>query len=522
MERLPRPAPWMLTALGAVAWLVARPATPDLPAHLYRAGLVRDHGPGVWELGWLSGHSLPGYSVLVPILGAPLGPEIVAAAAAVVASWCFTRLACGHWEGTAGRVASWWLALALLSVLLAGQLAFAAGLAPALGALLLGAKGRNPWAALLAAAAILASPVAGAFLLLAAAAWWLADRSRRAPLWIAGGVIVPGLAIAIAFPGEGYQPFSMSSLVVSLAIGAFLLLAPPAREREIRIGAALYLLAVLSTLLIETPMGGNLVRLGALFGGPLAAGALWDERRTLLYIAALPLLYWQWLAPVRYVVREHGDAAIDAAYFAPLERELEARTGGRPTRVEVPFTAGHWETLHLPPRWPLARGWERQADIANNGLFYRPGLTGPRYRAWLEANAVSWVALPDVPLDPAGRQEADLLRAGRVPGVREEWRSDDWRLYRVLDPAPLASPPVAVTGIGPYEIDLRATRPGRSVVRARFSPYWRVEGPASAGACVARAPGGWTEVAFRRAGSARLAISLSPGRIGATGPRCTG
>ena len=522
MERLPRPAPWMLTALGAVAWLVVRPATPDLPAHLYRAGLVRDHGPSVWELGWLSGHSLPGYSVLVPILGAPLGPEIVAAAAAVVASWCFTRLARGHWEGTAGQLASWWLALALLSVLLAGQLAFAAGLAPALGALLLGAKGRNPWAALLAAAAILASPVAGAFLLLAAVAWWLADRSGRAPLWIAGGVIVPGLAIAIAFPGEGYQPFSTSSLLVSLAIGALLLVAPPAREREIRIGAALYLLAVLSTLVIETPMGGNLVRLGALFGGPLAAGALWDERRTLLYIAALPLLYWQWLAPVRYVVREHGDPAIDAAYFAPLERQLEARTAGRPTRVEVPFTAGHWEYLHLPPRWPLARGWERQADIARNRLFYEGRLTGPAYRAWLDENAVDWVAVPDVPLDPAGRDEAALLERGQVPGLREAWSGNGWRLFRVTKPRPLASPPATVTALAPYSVSLRFSRPGVSTVRVRFSPYWKPEGAAAGGACVSRAPGGWTRVSSRRAGPLRLRITFSPGRIGASGPRCSG
>lgn len=522
MERLPRPAPWMLTALGAIAWLVARPATPDLPAHLYRAGLVRDHGPSLWELGWLSGHSLPGYSVLVPVLGAPLGPRIVAAAAVVVAAWCFTRLAARHWEGTAGELASWWLALGLLSVLLAGQLAFAAGLAPALGALLLGSRGRNGWAAALGAVTILASPVAGAFLLLAAAAWWLADRSRRAPLWIGAGVVVPGVAIAVAFPGEGYQPFSTSSLVVSLAIGALLLLAPPAGEREIRIGAALYLVAVLSTLVVDTPMGGNLVRLGALFGGPLAAGALWDRRRVVLYVTALPLLYWQWLAPVRYVAREHGDPAIRAGYFAPLERELAARTGGRPARIEVPFTAGHWETLHLPPRWPLARGWERQADIARNPLFYEGTLTPSAYRAWLEANAVSWVALPSVPLDPAGRQEAKLLAAGRVPGVREVWSGGGWRLFRVERPTPLASPPAAVTALGPYSVSLRFARPGRSTVRVRFSPYWKLAGPAASGACVGRAPGGWTAITFGRPGTAELKISFSPLRIGATGPRCSG
>jgi len=522
MTRLPRPAPWMLTALGAVAWLVLRPPTPDLPAHLYRASLVSGHGPGLWENGWLAGHSLPGYSVIVPVLGAPLGPAVVAAVAVVVASWCFQGLARGHWEGTGGEVAAWWLAAALLSVLLAGQLAFAVGLAPGLAALLAGARDRGPWAALLGAATLLASPVAGAFLLLAAAAWWLADRSRRAPLWIAGGVALPALAIAVAFPAEGYQPFSTSSLAVSLAIGGFLAVAVPGSEREIRIGSILYLIALLSTLAIDTPLGGNLARLGALFGGPLAAGALWNQRRVLLAVAALPLLYWQWLAPVRSAAREHGDPAVSGAYFAALERQLQARTGGRPARVEVPFTAGHWETFHLPPRWPLARGWERQADIARNPLFYEPGLTGARYRAWLDENAVSWVALPGVALDPAGRREAALLRAGRVPGVREAWRDEDWRLYRVERPAPLATPPVTVTGIEPYSVSLRARQPGRSTLRVRFSPYWRLEGPASPGGCVGRAPEGWTEVSLRRAGEAKLAISFSPSRIGADGPRCSG
>lgn len=521
MERLPRPAPWMVTALGAVTWLLVRPATPDLPAHLYRAGLVRDHGPGIWELGWFSGHSLPGYSVLVPVLGAPLGPEIVAAVAAVAASWCFTRLVTGHWEGVAGTVAAWWLALGILSVLLAGQLAFAAGLAPALGALLLAWRGRHGWAAALAVAAMLASPVAGAFLLLAAAAWWLADRSCRGPLWVAGGALVPGIAIAVAFPGEGYQPFSTSSLLVSLAIGLFLLLAAPPDERAIRIGAALYMLAVLSTLVIETPMGGNLVRLGALFGGPLAAGALWDRRRTVLYVAALPLLYWQWLAPVRSVVREHGNPAIDAAWFAPVERELRSRTGNRPVRVEVPFTAGHWEYVHLPPRWSLARGWERQADIARNPLFYEGRLTGARYRAWLEGNAVSWIALPDVPLDPAGKDEADLLAAGSVPGVRQEWSDGAWRLFRVERPAPLATPPATVTAIRPYSVSLRFDRAGDSTVKVRFSPYWKLAGPAAGGACVSRAAGGWTSVGTRRAGAVRLEVAFAPSRIRAAGPRCS-
>jgi hypothetical protein len=41
------------------------------------------------------------------------------------------------------------------------------------------------------------------------------------------------------------------------------------------------------------------------------------------------------------------------------------------------------------------------------------------------------VALPDAPLDGAGRLEGKLV-AGGVPYLRELWRSQHWRLYRVM------------------------------------------------------------------------------------------
>ena len=46
------------------------------------------------------------------------------------------------------------------------------------------------------------------------------------------------------------------------------------------------------------------------------------------------------------------------------------------------------------PRFPLARGWERQLDIADNPLFYGGALTGTRYERWLKRLAVRYVAVP--------------------------------------------------------------------------------------------------------------------------------
>ena len=51
----------------------------------------------------------------------------------------------------------------------------------------------------------------------------------------------------------------------------------PRNERALRWGAVLYALGATLALALETPMGGNAVRLGALFGGPVLLCALWGQ-----------------------------------------------------------------------------------------------------------------------------------------------------------------------------------------------------------------------------------------------------
>lgn len=511
---------WALTAVLAAIWLLVDPPTPDLAAHEYRADVADRIGFGLWEQGWYAGHHLPGYSVLMPPLAALLSPQLVAAVAVVIAAWCFERLAAAHWSPAASRAASVWFAIGVVSTLVGGQLAFAAGLAPALAALLVARRGHPLAGAALGAVTTLTSPVTAAFLVLACAAWWL-DGRERAPLAVAAGAVVPGLLIVLAFPQGGIQPFRFSSFAWSFAVALALLLAVPRDERALRAGAALYAVVLVAGVVLDTPLGGNLVRLAAVFGGPLAAGALWDRRRTVLWVLALPLLYWQWLAPVRSVVRGAGDPSATAAYHAPLLAELDRRAAAEgPSRTEIPFTANHWEARFVPLTHPLARGWERQLDVKLNGLFYdgRP-LTPERYRAWLDALAVRYVALPGVELDPAGKAEGRLVASGRVPGLREIWRSADWRLYRVGGAARLATPPVRVTAIGLDTVDLTTPRPATAVVRVRFTPYWALT---RGRGCVERAAGDWTRVRLDAPGPARLSVRFAPGRIRATGPRCTG
>jgi hypothetical protein len=404
--------------------------------------------------------------------------------------------------------------------LVTGRLAFALGVALAFAAVLAATRARvtarparTVLATTLAVLTALASPVAALFLALAAAAWFLARRDKAA-LVLGAGAVAPMLALTVAFPEGGIEPFVASSFWPALAGLAAVLLALPGGERELRIGVVLYALGTIASFVLDTPVGGNVTRLGALFAGPVLACLLWRRNPGLLAVLAVPLIYWQWNAPVRDWVRANHDPSVEASYYQGLLRFLETRDG--PFRIEIPFTANHWEANHVARRFPLARGWERQLDVRDNDVFYRNRLTAQRYRAWLDENAVSYVALPDARLDHSARAEARLIRAG-LPYLRELWSDARWRVFAVRDPVPLASGAIA-TGLATDGFTLRADAPREAVVRVRFTRYWQVVEGAG---CVARAPGGWTRVRLTRPGVVRVATDFAPGRIVSSGPRCT-
>jgi hypothetical protein len=238
----------------------------------------------------------------------------------------------------------------------------------------------------------------------------------------------------------------------------------------------------------------------------------------LLGLCALPLLYIGWQQPVHDIATVAGDPATSAAYYRPLLRFLAAQPGGarRAFRIEIPLTNSHWEADRVAPSFPLARGWERQLDRAENPLFYSGRLTAARYVRWLHAQAISYVALPDTKLDSSARQEAELIRSG-LPYLRPVMRSAHWRVYAVVDPTPLAQGAASVRAIGSDWIALTAHRAGTSVVRVHFTPYWAL---AQGSGCVAP-QGHATRLTLRRAGTVRLVIRFAPGRVGATSPRCS-
>lgn len=503
-------SPLVLAALGVLAYLLVVPASADLAAQEYRADL----GLTLWNDGWFAGHHTLGYSVLFPPLGGVIGVRATGALAALAAAALFAPLARAHWGDRAGGAAALWFAAGAIAVLLNGRITFLLGVAIATGALLALARGRRVLTIALATAATLASPVAGLFLALAAVAWGFGARSRLpSGAAIAAAALAPIALMVVVFPQGGSEPFVASAFWPALA-GALLVAALlPATERTLRSGALLYAVALTGAFAIASPLGGNATRLGALAAGPILLGALIGRRRPALVAGlAVVFAYWPLYPAVRDVVRASGDASVQASYHAPLVDFLQtpgdqvrARAGS--FRVEIPMTANHWEARHVAPRVALARGWERQLDRRFGALFYDGDLTAGTYRAWLDEHAVAFVAVPDVPLDGAGRAEARLIGAG-LPYLHEVWHDRHWRVFAVRRPTPLASTRgggarATLTG---GAVRVRATRGGAVHVRAHYTRWWRVT---SGRGCVRPGRDGMTRVQLPAAGAIELRASLS-------------
>lgn len=546
---------WLLTAALGLFYVLLAPASSDLAAAGYRSDLFSRAGFTLWDNGWFGGHHLLAYSVLAPPLSALLRPQTLGALSMTIATGLFTLLVRGRFTPRGERAASLWLAFGAGVELFTNRIPFELGLAVGLAALLAAQRSRRRDRRLRATTVLLAfalsvlcplaSPVAGAFLALAALSWSLGAR-RRLPLALACAALLPIVLLAVAFPEGGAEPFVASAFYPTLAAVLLLGVALPRREHTLHLGVWLYALALVGCYVLPTPVGGNVDRLGALLAGPLLAAALIAQpagtyvermhrtrelhswlprgRRAPLLLALAPLLlYWQLKAPIADYSSGSSDTATAASYYKPLLGELKRLGidygGAHPARVEVPPTRDHGEARWVADAVPLARGWERQLDVHDDGLFYGRGgpLTPARYGAWLSRNAVAYVALADAPLDYSARAEARLIDGG-LGYLHEIWSSRDWRLFAVLAPTPLAQPPSTLTSLGADSFVLHAPHAGTFGVRVRFTPYWSVS---KGDGCAQRARDGFTEVRARTAGTLRVGIDFSLTRVFEHGPRCS-
>ncbi len=527
-----RGAPWGLVtaAVGVAVWVIVDPRTPDLAGQVYRANLFREAGFLVYDTRWYGGHDVPGYSLVFPPLAAWVGVRAVGAAAVLVSVTLFERAA----RTVYGAPAWWaavWFAVAALGDVWSGRVTFALGVSVALGAVLALVHDRPVVAAALAGVCAACSPVAGLLLALAGLTRALAARSPRSLVVLGAPPAVVVVALVGLFPGGGWEPYPLYSFLATLVVVAGYLWAMPAQRRVEWTGGVVYLAVCVACVAVHSPVGANVERYGVLLAGPLLLCALLGGGRArrgpasggLRSAATVAVLcgiaVWTVWGPVRETAAVAGNASTSASYYLPVERFVAGVEAppGQPVRVEVPFTRGHWEAAWLAPKVSLARGWEKQLDERYDGVLLSKGLTAARYRAWLKEEAVSYVALPDTPLDPSSAAEGRLIEAG-LPYLHEVERTRHWRIYEVLGATSLAQGPGTLSGTGHEWFALRARTRGSFTVRVRYTRYWTVTAGA---ACVGRAPGGWTKVTARRAGAVRVAASFSLGRaLGLGGGSC--
>src|SRR5262249_33997976 len=173
---------------------------------------------------------------LVAAISAPIS-------AALFESLVYRRFGQDAWLGAL------WFGVATGVNLFTGRLTFAFGLVPALGTALALQRRRPGLAAGCAALTALASPVDALFVALAGAAYAVAPyikprdpNERRRPQDALSGIgvviaaLLPVLALSIAFPEGGSEPFVFSALwpIVLVSIAALTVI--PRQDRALRAG----------------------------------------------------------------------------------------------------------------------------------------------------------------------------------------------------------------------------------------------------------------------------------------------
>jgi hypothetical protein len=511
MNRL-SPAAWAVIVGGILAliYLQWRPLAPDLAAQIARANIVRSAGNVSWWTGWFGGLSLPTYSLLTPSSMAIFGVRATGVAAAVIGGVVSARLITAARRPRAGAVA---FSVAEMANLLDGRVTFAVGVTLGAGALLAVQARRPFYAAPLAAAAYFASPLAGLFLGLALLAVLATDPSRRRMATSLAALLgVLGISMALLFPGTGEMPFHVTDLIPAALCCIGVALCCP--TRVVRASALLLMVALPIFLIAPGAIGNNVTRLAWICAAPVAV-AYSPLRRGLLAILLGLLALW----PAADLVQQLSatrDPSTTAAFYRPLlvalaDEQVNAGPAAVGERVEVLDSVNHFATVYLANRASLARGWDRQADVANDPIFYHEDdLTAASYQAWLHDLAVGWVAVPAARLDYSAVAESKLVSGG-LDYLRLAWSNPSWKLYRVVGATPLAEG-AQVMRVEPTRITIAVTAAKPVQMRVRWSPYLAVQHPdgtLAVGACLSNADG-WLHLTLPSAGQYRITSRFDP------------
>ncbi|MDF3292539.1 MFS transporter [Streptomyces silvisoli] len=480
----------------------------DLAAQYAWTEFAQHNPDSAYNLSWYGGMHPVSYSVLTPYLMAFAGVRTTAMIVGTLSAAVFAQLLIRSGVRQPMTPALWG-AFSLWCDTVSGRVTFAVGVLFGLAAVWAAYETwgnrfvRGGTAAALGALATLSSPVAGLFVEVVAAALMLTGR-RKAGCAMAAGPVLVVATTTLLFPFYGVQPFSWGGALLPVLVAAPLAVCAPKSWRPMRIGAAVYVLGVVLTLAVPSPVGSNVVRLALLFGGPLLLAAIAasrevDARKTLvLGLAFAVALVWQIFKPVQDLLST-APAAGWSAYSRPLLTELD-RLGADRGRVEAVAAQTHWESAGLAPYVNLARGWNRQVDVERNPLFYHGTLTAEAYHEWLRRWGVSLVVLPNAEPDGASVAEARIVAAGQ-PWLRPVWHDAHWRVFRVTDASPLADAPAQVVRAAEGEMSVRVPKPGAVLVRVTWSPWLGVLGGGNA--CLEQ-DGEWTRLRAAEPGVFRI------------------
>ncbi|MFJ8634047.1 MFS transporter [Streptomyces sp. NPDC093568] len=498
-ERLLRHPVLSMTALAGllhIIWFFTfANSGGDLAAQDAWAEFVGRHPDSAYNLAWYGGMHPVSYSVVSPYLMSVLGVRTTMMIAGPLSAGLLTLVllrslphsrlrSSGGTPMVRNRL---WAALAgvlgLIANAISGRVTFGLGTMFALGAVAVVFCWPHRWrykrwakalcAAPLAALATMSSPVAGLFVGLVAVALFL--QKRRPGAWALG--LAPAAVVGVsawAFPFSGTQPMGIGSVIMPLLLSVVSYFVVPKEWKTVRLVSAVYGLSVVLVWVVSSQIGSNITRLAMLFAGVALVAALpfTVPRSRQWYAAVLGLLGfagWIGFKTVDDIIHA-APAASWARELAPLVNELQ-EVGAEKGRVEVVPARSHREASALAPYVNLARGWNRQADIQRNPLFYDDTLNSANYREWLQRWAVHFVVLPKDEPDPsAAERERELVQRG-LPYLKQVWGDANWQLFKVTAPAPLAEPNAVVDRAEQGEMTMRVSKPGRVLVRIPYSPW---------------------------------------------------
>lgn len=486
----------------------------DMAAQYAWTNFIRAHPSASYNLSWYGGMHPASYSILSPYIMAALGVRTTAVIAGTLSA---TLAAVLVLRSGVKRplIPVLWTVFALWCDVVSGRVTFALGVLFGLVATVLlfpperavrGHNSRLATATALSALATMCSPVAGLFMLVVAAALFLTKRRKDAYVVAAAPPLVVG-ATSLLFPFYGVQPFSWYFAIIPLGTAVVVALVVPQAWRSVHLGAIVYAAGVALTWIVPSPIGSNVERLALLFGGTVllmvAMGSTYGTRRTVaLWLAFAGVAVWQITKPV---VDQITTSAVSSTVknSGSLISELSKVRADR-GRVEVVPMRSHWEASGLSPYVNLARGWNRQADVERNPLFYKGTLTANSYRDWLRHWSVNYVVLPvaDEP-DGAAVAEAKIVAAGQS-WLRPVWHDAEWKVYEVTGADPLADPPAVVDEAGPADLTVTMPRSGSTLLRIPWSPVLGIEGATDNKHGCLTSDGDWTRLYAPTAGTYKI------------------